>query len=344
MTFLGDGLVTGTLAQSKYMMEIKAGLQEEPIDVMLDGKTQARLGIVTQFLHPVGQSTLKYGVTIPIEAQTEQMRAIVKGEKVPVTIAFASGDQVEAEIRRLNNSVGQLQFRYEQRSQARLRQFLLDTFHRPSDGDLLEIIEYEPYSFKFRPIRKQTSPRLQIGEMVCHGIDRQNIEVSTEIVDMRAGLSSIEYDAVMSQADYNKRINGNLVTRGWRCEQKVVEQLGLRCDFEKNGVWLEIEFGNARSYYQDYIKFMLAKKYRDANLGVLLCPTVSFASLLCELGRQRAMKNSVTERNPVYSGMMTYEKAVRELPYLGFMLDMALVVGGIGISADFPEDQAKLII
>lgn len=115
-----------------------------------------------KFLHPVGQSTLKYGVTIPVEAQTEQMRSIGKGEKVPVTITFASGDEVSAEIRRLNNSVGQLQFRYERRSQARLRRFLLDTFHSSSENDLLEVIEYAPYSFMFHPIRKQTVPRLQI--------------------------------------------------------------------------------------------------------------------------------------------------------------------------------------
>jgi hypothetical protein len=288
-----------------------------------------------KFLHPVGQSTLKYGVTIPVEAQTEQMRSIRKGEKVPVTITFGSENQIAAEIRRLNNSAGQLQFRYEQRGQARLRQILLDTLN---EGDLLEIIEYAPYSFIFRPIRKQTTPRLQISEMVCHGIDLQNVEVISDILDMRAGLSSVEYDAVLNQADYNKRINEYLVKRGWQCEQKVVDQLGLRCDFEKNGLWLEIEFGNARSYYQDYIKFMLAKKYRKASLGVLLCPTVSFASLLCELGRQRAIKNSVTERIPVYSGMMSYEKAVRELPYLGFMFDMAIVVGGIGINANLSAD------
>lgn len=130
-----------------------------------------------------------------------------------------------------------------------------------------------------------------------------NVEVIEEIFDMRAGLSSIEYDAVLSQADYNKRINNHLVMRGWRCEQKVADQSGLRCDFEKNGVWLEIGFGNARSYYQDYIKFILAKKYREASLGVLLYPTVSFAALPCELGRQRAMKNIVAERSPVYSGI-----------------------------------------
>ena len=61
-------------------------------------------------------------------------------------------------------------------------------------------------------------------------------------------------------------------------------------------------------------------------------PPVSFAALLCELGRQRARLNSVAEHSPVYSGMMNYEKAVRELPYLGFIFDMPLVVGGIGIA------------
>jgi hypothetical protein len=94
----------------------------------------------------------------------------------------------------------------------------------------------------------------------------------------------------------------------------------------------EVEFGNARSYYQDYVKFMLARKYRDARLGLLLCPTTSFAALLCELGRQRARENVVRERPAAYSGMMSYEKAVRELPFLGFMFEMPIVVAGGGVS------------
>jgi hypothetical protein len=59
-----------------------------------------------KFLHPVGTSTLKYGVTIPLEAQTERMRAIEKGGKVPVTIVFGIEEPVKAEIRRLNNRPG----------------------------------------------------------------------------------------------------------------------------------------------------------------------------------------------------------------------------------------------
>ena len=31
-------------------------------------------------------------------------------------------------------------------------------------------------------------------------------------------------------------------------------------------------------------------------------------------------------------GMMSYEKAVRELPFLGFMFEMPIVVAGVGVS------------
>ena len=76
---------------------------------------------------------------------------------------------------------------------------------------------------------------------------------------------------------------------------------------------------------------MMAKKYSNARLGLLLCPTTSFAALLCELGRQRARENVVRERPAVYSGMMSYEKAVREMPLLGFIFDMPIVVAGVGV-------------
>ena len=54
-----------------------------------------------------------------------------------------------------------------------------------------------------------------------------------------------------------------------------------------------------------------------------------YAALLCELRQQR-----VRERAPVYLGMMSYEKAVRELPFLGFMFEMPIVVAGVGVSGN----------
>jgi len=285
-----------------------------------------------KFLHSVGTSTLKYGITIPVEVQTERMLSISKGGKVPVTILFGDKEPVVAEIRRLNNKVGHLQFRYENKAQEQLRFYLAGLFASQLSGNLLEVEEIAPFTFTFRPILKKASPHLHINDMLLHRIERNAIDHVSEVEEINAAIASVKYDVASNQADYNNRICEDFVKRGWNCEQKVIDELGLRCDFEKKGVWVEVEFGNARSYYQDYVKFMLARKYRDARLGILLCPTKSFAALLCELGRQRARTDIVRERPAKYSGMMSYEKAIRELPLLGFMFEMPIVVAGIDIS------------
>jgi len=285
-----------------------------------------------KFLHPVGVSTFKYGVTIPLEAQTERLRAIGKGSKVPVTVLCGVEEPVTAEIRRLNNGPGHLQFRYENKAQERLRRWLSAIFGGPSEGNLLEIVEVAPFTFLFKPILKSTAPALQIGALQLHNLEKQELEGFAEITQLKQSLATDEYDAGLSQSDYNGLISEGLTGSGWNREQRVVPELGLKCDFEKNGIWVEVEFGNARSYYQDYVKFMLARKYRAARLGLLLCPTTAFAALLCELGQKRARENSVSERSPVYSGMMSYEKAARELPFLGFMFEMPIVVAGVGVS------------
>ena len=114
-----------------------------------------------KFLHPVGISTCKYGVTIPLEAQTMRMLAIAKGQKVPVTILLGGDEPVLAEIRRLNNQPGHLQFRYEKKAQELLRQALARIFDGGVAGNLLEVEEIAPLIFRFKPILKTTSPRLQ---------------------------------------------------------------------------------------------------------------------------------------------------------------------------------------
>lgn len=285
-----------------------------------------------KFLHPVGLSTFKYGVTIPVEAQTDRMLAIEKGGKVPVTIMIDTEEPFNAEIRRLNNKPGHLQFRYENKAQERLRDYLIMVFCDAAEGGLLEVSEVTPFIFFFKPILRSNFPSLHISDMLLHRLAQKEIVHYAEIAQVEESLAAVKYDASFSQSDYNKRINEGLTKTGWNSEQKVVADLGLKCDFEKNGIWVEVEFGNARSYYQDYVKFMLAKKYRSARLGLLLCPTMSFANLLCELGQQRARENSVRDRSPVYSGMMNYEKAARELPFLGFMFEMPIVVVGVGVS------------
>ena len=142
-------------------------------------------------------------------------------------------------------------------------------------------------------------------------------------------------DSSDNQSDYNKEINSVLSSMGWRCETRILSEIGLRCDFEKNGIWVEVEFGNARVYYQDYIKFLLALRHRAARLGILLCPTNAFAQLLCDLGQRRARirTDDNSKRRPSYSGMMSYEKAIRELPFIEFILNGSIVIAGIEIQS-----------
>ena len=212
-----------------------------------------------EFLHSVGVSTLKYGITIPIETQSSQMLSIDKGDKVPIQIFFGNTTPVVAELRRLNNRVGHLQIRYENKAQERLRSYLKSVFTGRISENLLEVEEIGPLAFSFRPILEKSIPHLRINDVQVHRMEREAIEQLEEVNDIQETMTSIKYDVKFNQSDYNKRITQDFVKRGWNREEKVIGDLGLRCDFEKKGIWVEVEFGNARSYYQDYVKFILAK-------------------------------------------------------------------------------------
>lgn len=136
----------------------------------------------------------------------------------------------------------------------------------------------------------------------------------------------------MSQAYYNEQIRQGFVNRGWSTDKPVIRDLNLRYDYRKANVQIEAEFGNARSYYQDYLKFSIAFNQGLISLGGLVAPTADFANILCGIGRAKAWQRSKeqgSQRKPTYSGMMTYEKAAVEFQHLKFMLNMPIVVLGI---------------
>lgn len=287
-----------------------------------------------RFLHPVGVSTLQQGITVPVGAQISWLADIKKGDKVVVEIRFGCNQSVQAYLRRINNAVGHLQFRYDTQQQIELRHYLRVVFGEKPENAVLEITEVEPRCFLLTPIVQlnQLNPTLSLYKPHFHHLDEIAIRHMQEFCELDKCLTSIGYDAALSQNDYNKQIAAFLLAAGWKNEVQVLREIGLRCDFERNGVWLEIEFGNARTYYQDYIKFLLALHYREARFGILLCPTSAFAQLLCELGQKRAMiKRHDNTRVPQYSGMMTYEKAMRELPFLQFMLNGGVIIAGIDV-------------
>lgn len=201
----------------------------------------------------------------------------------------------------------------------------------------MRVTEIQPRVFLFEPVavgQKKTA-HLSICQPHFHNCSQHDAEALAEFVELQDCFKKVLYNEAHNQADYNKGIASALRAMAWQEEARIVEEIGLRCDFEKNGIWLEVEFGNARVYYQDYIKLLLASRHKDARLGILLCPTNAFAQLLCDLGKQRALAKKAmgSKRVPTYSGMMSYEKAIRELPFLEFMLTSKTVIAAIEIQS-----------
>jgi hypothetical protein len=292
---------------------------------------------IVSFLHAVGQSTLRQGFAVPVVAQVSWLAGIPKGQSVQVTVEFGEGQTITVPLRRLNNARGHLQFRYESRAQRALRDFLDEVFGSRGEckNGLLRVTEVQPRVFRFEPIAagRRRSAFLSMCSPIFHNCTKEEAKSLPEFGELQECLKAVPYHETHGQTDYNKRIASTLRNRAWHEENRILNEIGLRCDFEKNGIWVEVEFGNARVYYQDYMKFELASRHRHSRLGILLCPTNAFAQLLCDLGQQRAMARMRpgAKRRPTYSGMMSYEKALREFPYLQFMLASRMVIAGIEI-------------
>lgn len=287
-----------------------------------------------RFLHKIGKSTLTQGITVPVDCQSNWMLEIPKGERVEVSIFFDQ-DEVNVDLRRIDNVAGHLQFRYERKQHKRLRGYLKQLVEHANQAHeiVVEVIEIKPRKFQLIPFSgvENKKPRLTIHKPIFHLLNNHSANSSVEFSEIKKVISSINFVACYSQKEYNRHISDALQRKDWSAEEKVLDEIGLRCDFFKNGVWVEVEFGNARSYYQDYIKFLIAAKFREYKFGVLLCPTVSFASYLCDLGRQRAEHRNPRAKRFSYSGMMTYEKAVRELPFLNHIIKEQLVIAGLDV-------------
>jgi hypothetical protein len=288
------------------------------------------------FLHQVGPSTLKQGITIPLSCQNGWLKKISKGEKIEIPVRLSESVS-KATIRRINNNAGHLQIRYENKDGKPIREYIENNFMAPKGyvikNGLIEVTITPDSHIEISIKNRSCNPRLFINPPILHNIPKPEFIQMSEYNNLKNCISQIDFQKQFNQIDYNFKISEALLNAGWKKEVKVVDELGLKCDFENNGVCVEVEFGNARTYYQDYIKFMLAEKYRQSRCGILICPVDSFAHYLCEIGRKRSEQKRMTAPQSLsYSGMMSYEKAVRELPYIGSIFHGRIAIAGIDVS------------
>lgn len=282
------------------------------------------------FRHVIGKSTLVEGMAVPRELE-EWMCAPAAGEKRGITLLFESGE-TKATLRRIANARGHVQIKYETRDANAFRVWLKKVFASTlsgMEGEYLELARVEGDTFRVNPfpLSRQPARRLVVAEWIFHRTTDRAFETYGPLREIPAIVQSVEFNATEGQRFYNRQLSHLFGEWNWAAECRVIPDLPLKSDFMKGAVQVEVEFGNARTYYQDFIKFMLAYNQKAARVGVLVVPTEAFARTLCEVGRRKA----VVKGRHSYSGMIHIEKVRRELGYLAFMLSMPLAIAGIGV-------------
>ena len=229
--------------------------------------------------------------------------------------------------------------RYEARRHSPFREWLRVTFTSPDSPagcGLLEFHKAGDDAYRVVPILGEDLAALTLclGPGLSHNSADDVAQSCSSFPDILEVVGSIRFRPGQGQAYYNQQIKDHFVERGWQSDEPVIPELPLRFDFRKSDCQVEVEFGNARSYYQDYLKFLVPFTRGIIRLGVLLVPTADFARLLCAGGTQRAIDRAQRagtqlNRTPKYSGMITYEKVEREFEALRFILNMPIAVSGI---------------
>ncbi len=75
------------------------------------------------------------------------------------------------------------------------------------------------------------------------------------------------------QTAYNKAFEREFSSYNWSRQPMLIDNPRLIGDFQKNDVFVEIQFGNSATLYRDYYKFHYGLTHNLLSLAVLIVPT-----------------------------------------------------------------------
>jgi hypothetical protein len=284
------------------------------------------------FKHLIGKSTLKEGITIHKNFESFFESPGI-GQKKEITLLYGNNQSIKVVLRRLNNVRKHVHIKYTNKTHINFVEWLNDIFAATRKGTIGEFLEFKKISFdvfKLTPITIDMThnAKLYIADSMYYKTDSDVLKRNDSFREVETIIKGISFKADEGQSFYNQAIEKAFSELKWQKEGKAIPELELKCDYRKDAVQVEVEFGNARSYYQDYIKFMLSYFTKQIQLGLLITPTIGFANILCEIGKQKALQRG----RKSYSGMMHFEKAYKEFNYLKAIFDMPIVILGIDIN------------
>jgi len=108
----------------------------------------------------------------------------------------------------------------------------------------------------------------------------QNVKELQEIYSSIEGVTwqeefsiTVDGQEYKHQSGYNKAFAQQFAQRGWISQPKLCESPRLIGDFQKNDIFVEIQFGNSATIYRDYYKFHYGLTHGLLALAVLIVPT-----------------------------------------------------------------------
>ena len=169
------------------------------------------------------------------------------------TAVIRMNEQTSFGFLNLGDQVAQLQL-----SEGELQVHL----RRLGDDDVFEVVAF--------PVNSPPAGHLEVSEWIFHRSDEHVFQRLTAVREIPAIIQNVEFNSEEGQSFYNRQLARHFGSWNWQSEKKVIPQLPRKSDFVKDGVQVEVEFGNARTYYQDYVKFMLAYHQKTIEFGILI--------------------------------------------------------------------------
>lgn len=82
-----------------------------------------------------------------------------------------------------------------------------------------------------------------------------------------------QWKLVHHQAAYNAALKDEFSSLNWTNQPLLIDTPRLICDFSKNDIFVEVQFGNSSTLYRDYYKFHYGLTHGLLSLAVLIVPT-----------------------------------------------------------------------
>jgi hypothetical protein len=125
----------------------------------------------------------------------------------------------------------------------------------------------------------------------------------------------------VDQKALNRELDRRFKELDWTLQPRIVEvgsetgpRTGLKGDYKKGPLQVEVQFGNMARWYTDVFKFQLSYSLNRIDVAVLVVPMQRFANLIDE-------------------NVACYERVERELPHAKMSLTLPILVIGVE-----PED------